>query len=146
MSKMFGGGNSGKSAVGAAVQTVESGAVAYWLGMGHVHWKNGLDYKMSDTSDSQIPLDLAGGAVAVAASVAAGASPLSAHLRNLGVGAISVWAFRKAYNVNAQAAKQAGTPIGGSFGCDQLYGGFYGEDTRLDGQSEQRLLQALGQL
>lgn len=128
----------GVISTGAAVrQGGESLFVGGALGAAHVYLKQGLDM-------GKVPLDGVGGLAALAGSVAMAGEPVAEDLRNAGASALSVFAFRKTFELLGKKRQQSGQPIGGALGPKAAgeFGEDFGEDFGADGDGEDPIIAA----
>lgn len=94
----------------AVRQSGESLVMGGLLGAAHVELKTGLDIRAGKAA---VPLDGVAGVVLAAAGVALADEEVGTDLRNAGAAALSVFAFRKSYEVvAAHKIKRGGTPGG----------------------------------
>lgn len=79
------------------------------LGAMHSELPTGLDYK-------KVPVDAAIGVIGLMGGVAMAHEEIGADLRNAGAAAVSVFGFRKAYELMAEKRRQRGALPGGALG------------------------------
>lgn len=93
----------------AVRQTGESIVTSAALAAAHVHLPTGLDYK-------KVPVDGVIGALGMIAGVSLAHEGVGADLRNVGASGISIFTFRKVFQLLAEKKLQAGGMPGGLIG------------------------------
>jgi hypothetical protein len=106
---------------GAAVRKGGEGLiVGAVLGAASAHLKGGLDMKLTATSATTIPLDAAGGALLLGASILWAHEEVAPDLANAGANAWAVFGFRKTEEYMNKAKGGATVTGEGDFGEDPI--------------------------
>lgn len=85
------------------------------LGAASVHLAGGLDF--APTDKFTVPVDAVLGVAGLAASVALAHEPFADDMANVGMSALSIFAYRK--SADYMAKRKAASPAHGDFGADK---------------------------
>ncbi|MGH9966567.1 MAG: hypothetical protein ACREBG_01870 [Pyrinomonadaceae bacterium] len=109
----FGGARSVARETGLAVrQAGEGGLTGLALGAAHASLKTGLDVK-------KVPVDAVVAVAGIATGIAMAGEEMAHDARNVGTAGLTVFAFRKGYDLMAEKKLQRGEAPGGTFGPAQ---------------------------